>query len=235
MVVNDFWTPWQLGAQVDSNPQPPEKEYEYQMTTLGGNTLVQDYSWYPDIKSADIELPAKVVWLNQGEIIAGSAMSHAVNSAVTPEDIDIYFHSYEDVTVFLSQNTNITIPKPLNENSICGNVYLGGAKLNLIWGIPYENSSDLISRFDIKACSIAYDPNAKKVFWISGAMKDCRDKKITMNLNPRSVSVQRILKYVAKGFGISNYQRSVFAELVKLGFHSHELELTTGYGANNGK
>lgn len=210
--------------------------FEYQMDALTKSILLNDYANNLTFYSHMAPHASRFAFINKGEIIAGSSICRLVNPHIDANDIDIYLHSAEDAMELLRIN-NLRLnenrqPRDLTKYQVCCSVYALGTKINLIWGIEYKDAEDLISRFDIRACSMALDPNSSTFTVLSGAFEDTMNRQIHFNMNPRSVSVARLLKYVSKGFTLDKYQRVVFAELIKNGYHSNELELTTGYGGN---
>lgn len=66
----------------------------------------------------------------------------------------------------------------------------------------YACIEDIIEQFDIRACAICTD--GKRVYWIKGALKDIKEKKIII-LSPKiSLSCMlRVLKYYKKGYDIA--------------------------------
>jgi hypothetical protein len=203
------------------------------MADIANKIVLGDESNYCTFETYSINVDTHIKWINKGEVVAGSTMSKLFNDDIVNQDIDIYFHSLEDAKEFASVNCIFHKNAEGVSGSFCQMVYLSLTKINLIWGIPYDSPKDLISRFDIRACSVSLDPNTGTIYAIHGATQDCIAKQIVFNTNPRSVSVARLLKYVSKGFSIDKYQRVIFAELIKLGRHSNELELITGYVAQN--
>lgn len=114
------------------------------------------------------------------------------------------------------------------EHPICTYARLNRMKVNLIYGIEYASPEDLISSFDIRACSMAIDPATKILYVVSGSLEDLFNKTLVFNPVPRSASVARLIKYVGKGLEPSPYQRLFFAELIKSGIYSADIELKTG-------
>lgn len=171
---------------------------------------------------------ANVNWINKGEVIAGSVLINVVNSDIPCSDVDIYFHEKADAELFLSKNK--TFGKTITTEHMCFYAQIAEAKVNLIWGIKYTTPEDLISGFDIRACAQTYDPASQEVIMIEGAWEDSRNKQMIMLTSARVTTVKRIIKYTKKGFAIDKFQRVIFAELLKSGFHSNELEILTGYG-----
>jgi hypothetical protein len=171
---------------------------------------------------------ANVNWINKGELIAGSALINTINNSVPNSDVDIYFHSKADAELFLSRNR--THGKIITAEMMCFYAQIANTKVNLIWGINYTSPEDLISAFDIRACAQAYDPANQEVIVVEGAYEDSITKTITMLTSARAATVKRIIKYTQKGFAMDKFQRVIFAELLKGGFHTNELEIITGYG-----
>ena len=171
---------------------------------------------------------ANVNWINKGELVAGSSLINVVNPNVPNGDVDIYFHTKQDAELFLSRNQ--TYGKIITAEQMCFYATIAGTKVNLIWGITYTGPEDLIGAFDIRACAQAYDPSTQEVILVEGAWEDSRNKAITMLTSARAATVKRIIKYTQKGFTMDKFQRVIFAELLKGGFHTNELEIITGYG-----
>lgn len=159
------------------------------------------------------------------EVIAGSFMSKIVNPHIEAADLDIYFKNVEHATEWCKANhlhmTEI-------HHNMCNYVTSPYGSTNLIVGIPFEDPVDLISGFDIRACSIAYYPATQKVYYLDGALKDCVNRTIVYQIGARHVTVTRLVKYLKKGFHIPSTQKAIFAELLKLK-PNRDQELLGGY------
>jgi len=213
-----------------------ERLFNYQMDALANGIILNDYLADSVFYNNKVIFTPRFTFLNRGEVIAGSSVCRLVNPYIEANDVDIYVRSVEDAIALLSVNNSkldkYHPPLDVSKHKVCYTVVSLGTKINLIWGIKYKDAEDLISRFDIRACSMALDPNSSTFTVLSGAVEDSINNMIHFNLSPRSVSVARLLKYISKGFTLDKYQRVVFAELIRNGYHSNELELTTGYGGN---
>lgn len=212
--------------------------YKKQMDDITNNLLLEDNGdvlIHEGVGGAKLSIKG----MNMGEVIAGSALTHCVNSAIDAQDVDIYFHSKEDALkwstyhhtrVFIDKSAYPRNPPEITDSEFCANTEMYGIRFNLIWGLTYTDAKSLIAGFDIRACAIAYDPNTDKAYHVHGALQDCFNKHIIFQTNARVVSVARLIKYINKGLTIDKYQRSIFAELIKSGKHDRLLELITGYG-----
>ena len=213
-----------------------EKRYEWQMSIRANYLLLGDsrVSVPVDIiKPTTPILSTNIRWINREELIAGSFMSMAVQGSLVTkaEDVDIYFKSRDDVTTFLRLNPNL---KMSSQNDVLVNAHtLGGhsVEFNLIFGVAYEDPADLITHFDIRACSIALDPSKNTVHSVAGSLPDCCMRRIVDNPVPHNTTVARLVKYIKKGFDIDPYQRLFLAELIKSDQYNSDLELSTGYRA----
>lgn len=60
---------------------------------------------------------------------------------------------------------------------------------------------EILEGFDFRCCAIAYHKN--KIFWVSGALKDIKNKKLVV-CSPRKSSniFSRVIKYAQKGYNI---------------------------------
>jgi len=211
-----------------------EARYRWQMDVRSHYLLLKDKN-IPlkiDISKLTPEmLVTQLTWLNSGELIAGSFAGGVVLDAdLKPADIDIYFKSLGDATQFREINFRL-LPIFSMELGVCSVVVCYGQKFNLIHGVQYDSPEDLISHFDIRACSIAIDPNAQKIYSVKGAIHDCFFKRIVFNPIPHNTTVARLVKYTQKGFDIDAHQRLFFAELIKSDMYNPEIELSTGYRA----
>lgn len=215
-------------------PTSGEELYKQQCNTLSSALLISDYKPFIKIDShAKINNTAWTIWWpNKGEVIAGSYVTSEVAKAyasiIDYEDIDIYFKSQNDAKEFASKN-GMHLALFLPTQTVCTSFTYSGFKFNLIWGINFDSTEDLISRFDIRACSMAVDPSALTLHYVDGSIYDAVHKQIVFNHVPRAVTVRRLTKYIEKDFSIDKYQRLFFAELIRSNLYSQELELTTGY------
>lgn len=218
-----------------STPKLTEEAlYKFQTNALANSILIKDDSPVINVIQQRGNAQTKLKWINKGEVLSGSfATVSAIegmmksNAPFAAADIDIYFHSKEDVKEFMVLN-NIGL-YGLDTSKICHYVATPVGKLNMIYGIPYSGPDELISKFDIRACSVAYDPNTDTLYEVEGAIHDGLRKEIIFNPVPRGCSVNRLVKYIQKGFQIDKHQRLFFSELVRSDIYSPELEITTGY------
>lgn len=204
-----------------------EKLYETQLNELRNKVLLDDSEVSHKFLSINPKFPliTGVTFINAGEVVAGSSMAKMANTSIQANDIDIYFHSKQDVLAFLVANKWSYNLSDLEKAQMC----IRHGDYNLIFDIPFTTPESLISKFDIRACAIAYKPSENRAVWVEGAPEDAVNKVIHFLTSPRSVSIHRLLKYIEKDFKIDKYQRVIFAELIKLGYHDSDLELTTGY------
>lgn len=217
-------------------PSPEESElyYKRQIDHLSNALLIDDYNPDINVETYQFNFATKYKWINKGELISGSyaalTLSAAVNSGITygfkADDVDIYFKSMEDAKEFSVLNNfgyaDFTHP-------MCAYAINGGMKFNFIFGIKYDSPQHLISKFDIRACSMAIDPNSNMSYAVTGALYDALYRDIVYNPVPRAVSIRRLVKYIEKGFKIDKNQRLFFAELVRSDLYSPELEAITAY------
>ena len=232
--LHRFWlTPPKIN-RFNYNAVDEEVMYKYQTNHLASALLIQDYDPAITITSHPTNgVKTKFQWINRGEIVSGSFATISALQAVglatrfEAKDLDIYFHSKDDVKDWCKLNGVGTYG--IDQSQICYYVQHCNIDFNLIYGIPYTDAAQLISKFDIRACSVAYDPNTTLFHSVDGALYDAMSMKIVFNPVPRGVSVNRLTKYIQKGFTIDKYQRLFFAELVRTDIYSKELELTTGY------
>lgn len=210
-----------------------KKHYEWQCGVLATSLLVEDFQPHIEVIKQDrgrghlSHFFPQFKWINQGELMAGSFLSHQINRTIDHKDIDIYFKSKADAEQFIKLNC-------INMYPAAGDIALKGTKstdiVNLIYNVPYTDASSLITRFDIRACSIAFDPSSRECFFVNEAILDCMQKKIVFNPLPFNTTVNRLVKYIQKGFSIDAYQRLYFSELIRSEKYNKDLELTTGYG-----
>jgi len=215
------------------HPLKGEDLYKWQTNHLANALLIQDYDASVDVDVYDLIGGCNFNFPNKGELISGSFMSktvtqaHSGSAAFEAADIDIYFKTKEDAQSFcrLNQMYGFEFSNPM-----CSYGAHDVFKFNLIYGVEYDTPAHLISRFDIRACAMAYDPKTELVHIVRGAIQDCIGKEIYFNPVPRGVSIRRLVKYVEKGFKISDkHQRLFFSELVRSPIYSPELEIITGY------
>jgi hypothetical protein len=210
--------------------------YEKQVNDIQNSILLNDKP-VPvfDYKNENLNFMSPVNtlrWLDKsqhewsGEVIAGSYMCYYINRSIIHNDVDIYFHSKEHATLWCAINR--FNPPTDFIHDLCAHVYRNSVTYNLIVGVPFKNTEDLISHFDIRACAIAYDPVKCKVTSIQGAIQDCINKRIVFQTEARSITVKRLVKYIEKGFKIDKYQRAMFVELLKMRSNRDE-EFLEGY------
>jgi hypothetical protein len=228
MKINQNIHPYEDGFEND------EKRYEWQMNVRANYLILGDKNQHVPIDI--VGAPGRVVtsdliWLHRNELIAGSFMSNIQSVApMENKDIDIYFKCEKDAEDFRLLN-KIHKPHIMYKSSIAMQLVRGGTVLNLIYGVAYDNANDLISHFDIRACSIAYDPQHNLVHAVRGAIYDAANKRIVFNPVPHNTTVARIMKYAQRGFDMDAYQRLFFTELIKSDMYNTDLELSTGYRA----
>jgi hypothetical protein len=203
--------------------------YDYQIGHLASALIIDDYN--PAVELDTSVMSAKTDFLfPKDALLSGSFVMHHVAKHIGHidlpyDDIDIYFKTKEDAQAFIAVNG---IPAYFNfDGPMCAYGTVGEHKMNLIYGVEYNSPGHLISRFDIRACSMAIDPTSNTLFVVKGAIEDATRKQITFNPVPRGVSVRRLTKYIKKGFEIEGYQSLYFVELVRTHLYSAELELMT--------
>lgn len=221
---------------VDFLPTPSGEElYKSSLDKLSSYLLIKDSFPSIEIEKQDAYFDLSGInWINRDEVIAGSFMSSAVrkthmnDNEVKYEDIDIYFKCRDHAIEFCKVN-NLYLGWIHDPHVMCVSIPTQTEKLNLIWGVEFDNINNLISRFDIRACAIAYDPNQQKLYTVNGANADIFNKDIVFNPVPRAVTIRRLVKYIEKGFRIDKWQRLFFAELLRSDIYSAHLEEITGY------
>lgn len=202
--------------------------YDYQLNHLANALIVDDYNPNIDIDTCQIQAVTPFKFPD-GALISGSfVMHHAVKvlsgADIKFDDIDVYFKSKEDAQSFVKMNQG----NGFNfDNPMCSYNYIGPNKFNLIYGVDFESPGNLISRFDIRACSMAIDPNTNTLHVVRGSLEDATRKLITFNPVPRGVSIRRFTKYIQKGFTADKYQNLFFVELLRTEIYKPELELMT--------
>jgi len=174
-----------------------------------------------------------IKWM-MDELVAGSSVSQLFNSSIPAEDVDIYFKSIDDAMLFAKLNkvdrqVKWNLAKQKDQLNVCAWVTLNCRKYNLIWGIEYKDVKELISRFDIRACAMVYDPCWDRITMVEDSLQDAIEQRIVWQTTTRHMSVHRLIKYSKKGFKIDPHQRVMFTELLKTK-HNTDLELSTGYG-----
>jgi hypothetical protein len=208
-----------------------EKRYEWQMAVRANYLLLGDTNVKLPIEVHKNPMPiidTPLRWINRGELVAGSFMcNYTANAEIPNKDIDIYFKCKADVETFMGANRVWS----MTHNDIANIVLYGGVMYNLIHGVHYDDPEDLISHFDIRACSIALDPCTNTVYNVEGALSDCARKRIIFNPVPHNTTIARLVKYAQKGFDIDPYQRLFFAELIRSEKYNYDLEISTGYRA----
>jgi len=206
-----------------------EELYKWQMNHLGSALLLEDRISPVEIESCSANAHASFTF-PLGSLISGSfAMHYVIKNmgyglgVVQYDDIDVYFKSKVDAESFAKKYHMYAS----FDNPMCAYVNCNGNKFNLIYGVEYNTPGDLISRFDIRACSMAIDPNNDVLHIVKGAIEDATNRRITFNPVPRGVSIRRLAKYIKKNFTIDGHQSLFFAELVRSDIYSPELELMT--------
>lgn len=203
--------------------------YEEQLGHLGSALLVEDYNANVIVDTCAIQTKFKLQF-PLGALLSGSYVMHVVaqqlhNGKVEFDDVDIYFKNKVDAQNFVKDNKMHGIY--IDDNPMCGYGHHEGQKFNLIYGVEYDSPEHLISRFDIRACSLAIDPNAMTLHAVRGAAEDVSVKKLVFNPVPRGCSLRRYAKYVSKGYTADSHQNMFFVELLKTDIYKPELELLT--------
>jgi hypothetical protein len=220
------------------NYSSSEEFYKKQCETFATHLLLSDNNMLLPIEEISLNLtpdpftsriPSIQYWPNYGQLIAGSYVASITTGGCLPYgDIDIYFKSCADVQNFVSLNA-LKMINEVSEEFVCSYTVVDGIKLNLIWGIKFDGPNDLLSAFDIRCCAIAYCPVDKKLFQVEGCVNDIATKQIVFNPCPRGTTINRLVKYIEKGYKIDKYQRLFFAELIRSEKYNPILEATTGY------
>jgi hypothetical protein len=204
-----------------------EALYKEQLSHLGSALLMDDYDANVEVRKGSININTGVKF-PFGTLISGSYVMSIVAKQLaglilTYDDIDLYFQTKELAQEFAKLNAaHFDFTNPM-----CAYGHLGSQKVNLIYGVEHTSPAHLISRFDIRACSMAIDPNLGVLYVVAGSMEDCTQKKICFNPVPRGVSIRRLTKYIKKGFEIESHQSVFFVELLRSNIYSAELELMT--------
>jgi hypothetical protein len=230
--VMDFWqAPPIFFMQLHGGTLKKGKDlFDYQVSHLANALIIDDYDAKIEIDTCSISA-ATPFKFPENALISGSFVMHHVSQHIGHihhafDDIDVYFKNKDDAIVFLMLNG--VHPGTFNFDSpMCAYGYIEGNKMNLIYGVEYDDPGHLISRFDIRACSMAIDPNTMTLYVVKGAIEDATQKNITFNPVPRGVSVRRLTKYIKKGFSIDGHQSVYFVELCRSDIYSQELELMT--------
>lgn len=208
-----------------------ESYFKWQMEVRANYLLLDDHNI--DVPVNSLRVTSNIVrsnlkWLNNGELIAGSYTSSLMSESRMPaNDYDIFFKSKADALEFRKMNFPQSIP--IYANDLACTVQRGWDLFNLIHGVPYKDPADLISKFDIRACSTALDVNTYFFHYVEGADHDCAEKHIVYNPTPRNTSIGRLVKYIQKGFKIDAHQRLFLADLIRSNQYDPNLELITGY------
>lgn len=219
---------------------PDEERYKWQSDIRANYILVDDVNPAVPVGSVKPSTPilqSSIKWPNRGELIAGSFMCNVVDNApsVGYEDVDIYFKGRDEVVNFLNMNPRMAQTSSIATAKVAIRAVLHGPpgvsnqECNLIFGVDYSSPADLITRFDIRACSIALDPGSNTVHYVVGAADDVIMQRIVYNPVPHNTTVARLVKYTKKGFEIDPYQRVFLAELLSSDNYNPELEISTGY------
>lgn len=210
--------------------------FDAQISHLSSAVLIQDYDAMTIVDSYDLNtngsiMPPKLTF-PKGALISGSfvmalidhCQAAAHDELIKFDDCDIYFQSKDDAKQFIRENnfTHFNVDSPM-----CAYGYFNGLKFNLIYGVPYNTPSDLISRFDIRACSVAVSPDTMRLHVVDGAIRDIGGRQLVFNAVPRGCSLRRYAKYIKKGFAVDPYQNLFFTELLKTDIYKPELELLT--------
>lgn len=206
--------------------------YDEQVNHLGSALLINDYDPNINVDQSTINKTIPFAFPKDA-LISGSFVMHHVGKCIggvnlSYDDVDIYFKTKVDAQQFLTMNNISGFVYGFHfDSAMCSYGKIRGIKFNLIYGVEYDSPAHLISRFDIRACSMAIDPNALTLHAVRGAIEDATERRITFNPIPRGVSVRRLTKYIKKGFTIDGYQSLFFVELVRSHLYSAELELMT--------
>jgi len=205
--------------------------YDQQISHLANALIINDYDPNIEVKSVKISA-ASALLFPKDSLVSGSFVTNLVAKQIAGvnipyDDIDIYFKSKEDAQLFLTMNN--TDPRFFSDfsNPMCSYGFINGDKFNLIYGVGYSSPENLISRFDIRACSMAIDINTSTLYAVKHSVMDATKLKIVFNPVPRSVTIRRLTKYIDKEFKIDPYQSVFFVELLRSHLYSAELELMT--------
>lgn len=211
-----------------------EKRYEWQMSVRANYLLLGDKNVNVPVtaRSAPFSMiQSKILWPHRGELIAGSFMSNiAYGADIKNKDIDVYFKNEAEAVNFMNMNS-ISNHHIIAKGQVAVQVWCENQIFNLIHGIAYDDAKDLITHFDIRACSVAYDPQYNMVWNVDGSLYDAVQKRIVFNPVPHNTTIARVLKYAQRGFDMDPYQRLFFAELIRSDMYNTDLEISTGYRA----
>lgn len=203
--------------------------FDEQIGHLGSALLVEDYDANVVIDTCQLNGASRFKF-PQGALLSGSYVMHVVANQVGHvdlkyDDCDIYFKSKDDAKQFVTDNKMDGIH--VGDSPVCAYGYYGGQKFNLIYGVEYTSVANLIGRFDIRACSMAIDPNTMELHVVRGSIEDATRKQLVFNAVPRGCSMRRYAKYITKGFHADSHQNLFFVELLKTEIYKPELELLT--------
>lgn len=230
----DFWTQeLKFFMPLNNDLKTGESLYNYQIGHLASALIIDDYNPAVEVDVCDIISKTRFIFPKDALISGSFVMCHVAKNVghvdIQYDDIDVYLKSKADAEIFAQLNNlhGSSFNGLHFDNPMCAYGHTGKEKINLIYGVEYNSPADLISRFDIRACSMAIDPNDQKLYVVQGAIEDATRKQITFNPVPRGVSVRRLIKYLHKGFDIEKHQNVFFVELVRSHLYSQELELMT--------
>lgn len=240
-VSSHFWAKKQLKAHKNNNaklntPFNENQYYKRQLDILANAMFIDDYFSnmkviaYPILNNGNPT--PNLRWLDKGEPVSGSFITNTTSKILNLKeeieynDIDIYFRSKEDVIEFTKLN-NIDLPEDQRQNQMCFYVTGNNHRYNLIYGVNFLTVEDLISKFDVRACSVAFCPNKNEFYALDGTVEDTYAKKIVFNPLPRTTTISRLIKYVNKGFYISAHQRAFMAQPIRTNNYLIDLELNT--------
>lgn len=228
----DFWSqePKFFITLHGANLKKGQELFDSQISHLASAMLVQDYDANVQIDTCQIKAISNFKFPKDA-LISGSFVMHHVSKNVGNvdhkfDDIDVYFKTKADAQAFLTLNAANGWMFNF-DNPMCAYGDIEGHKFNLIYGVDFTSPGHLISRFDIRACAMAIDPNTNTLYVVQGAIEDATQKNITFNPVPRGVTVRRLTKYIKKGFDIEGHQSLFFVELLGSTIYSAELELMT--------
>lgn len=203
--------------------------FDEQIGHLGSAILVNDYNPNVIVDTCKLNGLSRFKY-PAGALISGSYVMFLVANSVGHvslkyDDCDIYFQSKADAQQFIADNGMSGVH--MTDSPVCAYGYHEGQKFNLIYGVEYDNVNNLITRFDIRACSMAIDPNTMELHVVRGSIEDATRKQLVFNSVPRGCSMRRYAKYISKGFHAESHQNLFFAELLKTDIYKPELELLT--------
>lgn len=203
--------------------------FDEQIGHLGSALLVDDYNANVIVDTCTLNGSTKFKF-PQGALLSGSYVMSIVGrniggTKVEYDDCDIYFKTKDDAKKFVTDNQMHGVH--VGDNVMCAYGYHEGQKFNLIYGVEYDSPEHLITRFDIRACSMAIDPNTNTLYVVRGSIEDTTRKQLVFNPVPRGCSLRRYAKYITKGFHADSHQNLFFVELLKTDIYKPELELLT--------